>query len=436
MYYSINFYIDKVRNSHDQKIEQDCSDNNQMAKLRMRIRWGHGYQLSFGVGFMIRASGWDHKAQRCTRGSEHGKQGNIASWIVNARLEEMERLAHLIMDRCGASAPPDEVRKLLNYALGKKKIEQVGGQAEKGDEKLSLSQWLERFVQDQTLQKGWKKSTRKKYQELMGYLRAFAPKAELSDVSEKWLQGLLSDMLELGLRNVTIVKMLDMLNWFLRWTDARGLITDHSWLQFKPQLKCLPRKVLFLTKEELMRVFHLDLSNDRELDNARDLFCTLCFTSLRYSDLRQLKSLQVKDDHIELVTQKTSRPLIIELNNYSKAILNKHQGSHTPFAMPQMNIQRLNLLIKEIGRRANLNEMVQMVWYVGSERRESINPKWKLLTSHCGRRTFICNSLSMNIPAETVMRWTGHSSYKSMKPYIAVADESRRQEMKKWDSFE
>lgn len=436
MDYSINFYIDKVKTDIGQAREKEDANRSEMAKVRMRIRWGQGSTASFGAGFMIRADGWDRKGQRCIRGSEHGREGNIASWIVNARLEEMERRAHEVMAKCEDTVTPHEVRFLMNRALGRNCPDKKEAALESFDENQHLCQWLERFVEEQSLMKGWKKSTRNKYRELTGYLKSFDPECKLDEVNDGWLQEFLASLLDAGLRNVTIVKMLDMLNWFLRWADAHGKMKDHSWQQFKPMLKCLPRKVLFLTREELMRVLCLDLCCTAELDDARDLFCLLCFTSLRYSDLSQLKCLQVKEDHIELVTQKTSHPLIIELNHYSKAILLKHQGRHTPYAMPRMNIQRLNLLIKEIGRRANLNEMVQMVWYVGSERRESVNPKWKLLSSHCGRRTFICNSLSMNIPAETVMRWTGHSSYKSMKPYIAVADETRRQEMKKWDSFE
>ena len=41
--------------------------------------------------------------------------------------------------------------------------------------------------------------------------------------------------------------------------------------------------------------------------------------------------------------------------------------------------------------------------------------------THAGRRTFICYALSEGIPPDVVMKWTGHSDYKSMKPYIDVA---------------
>ena len=42
----------------------------------------------------------------------------------------------------------------------------------------------------------------------------------------------------------------------------------------------------------------------------------------------------------------------------------------------------------------------------------------KLAGTHTGRRTFIVNALSLGITPNIVMKWTGHSDYKAMKPYI------------------
>lgn len=42
----------------------------------------------------------------------------------------------------------------------------------------------------------------------------------------------------------------------------------------------------------------------------------------------------------------------------------------------------------------------------------------------------------MGIPAHTVMRWTGHSDYKAMKPYIDVADKDKQEAMQLWDKKE
>jgi hypothetical protein len=41
----------------------------------------------------------------------------------------------------------------------------------------------------------------------------------------------------------------------------------------------------------------------------------------------------------------------------------------------------------------------------------------------------------MGIAPQVVMKWTGHSDYKAMKPYIDVADEIKSEAMKKFDDF-
>ena len=39
----------------------------------------------------------------------------------------------------------------------------------------------------------------------------------------------------------------------------------------------------------------------------------------------------------------------------------------------------------------------------------------------------------MGIPAESVMKCTGHKSYNTMKPYIETATETQALEMEKWN---
>ena len=51
--------------------------------------------------------------------------------------------------------------------------------------------------------------------------------------------------------------------------------------------------------------------------------------------------------------------------------------------------------------------------------------------THAGRRTFICLALSSGIPPQLVLKWTGHSDYKSMKPYIDIATRTKSDAMAK-----
>lgn len=46
--------------------------------------------------------------------------------------------------------------------------------------------------------------------------------------------------------------------------------------------------------------------------------------------------------------------------------------------------------------------------------------------THAGRKTFICFALSNGVPPDVVMKFTGHSDYKSMKPYIDITESAKR----------
>jgi integrase len=81
----------------------------------------------------------------------------------------------------------------------------------------------------------------------------------------------------------------------------------------------------------------------------------------------------------------------------------------------------------------NIDEPQRIVYFIGNERYEEVYPKYELLTSHCGRRTFIVSALYLGIPAEVIMKWTGHSDYDSMKPYVKIIDDLKRDSMKKFD---
>lgn len=66
------------------------------------------------------------------------------------------------------------------------------------------------------------------------------------------------------------------------------------------------------------------------LAKTRDLFCFCAFTSLRYSDIANLKRTDVGEDCIYVTTQKTNDRLPIDLNKFSRGILEKYKDENTP----------------------------------------------------------------------------------------------------------
>ena len=232
-------------------------------------------------------------------------------------------------------------------------------------------------------------------------------------------------------QNETINRNMRSIKWFLRWAKLNGYEVDETCLHYK-SIYNEDKPVIFLTWEELMRVYKYDLSNRPELDKTRDMFCFCCFTSLRYSDMINLKWSNIKNDSIEVVTIKTSDTIIIDLNDYSREIIEKYRGNNNRIdgkVFKEKSSQKMNVRLKEIAKLCGIDTPIHIVEMYGSERREFTVPKYELIGTHCGRRTFICNALSMGIAPNIVMKWTGHSDYKAMKPYIDIADNIRKESM-------
>lgn len=84
---------------------------------------------------------------------------------------------------------------------------------------------------------------------------------------------------------------------------------------------------------------------------------------------------------------------------------------------------------------AEINDPVHQTYYKGNERIDEVIPKYALLGTRAGRRTFICNALALGITPQVVMKWTGHSDYKAMKPYIDITDDIKTNAMSKFNQL-
>lgn len=201
-------------------------------------------------------------------------------------------------------------------------------------------------------------------------------------------------------------------------------------------MKKTQKPVIYLTKDEIVAIRKLDLTGENAyLDPIRDILLFCCFSGLRHSDVNNLRRSDLKDDHFVSVNIKTGKRVLIDYNSVLKSILKKY--SEFPFkddkALPNYTNQTANRDLKELCRLAGINEEIHITTYKGNVRKDEYFPKWQKVGTHTGRRTFIVNALSLGIAPNIVMKWTGHSSYKSMMPYIDIVDSIKADAMKKFD---
>ena len=232
------------------------------------------------------------------------------------------------------------------------------------------------------------------------------------------------------LNNITIAKQISTLKTFLGYARRRGIKTHDGYKEYSVKKDRL--EVIALNQKEFDALYALDVSANPRLSQVKDIFLFSCVTGYRFSDLLQLKREHIKQNEIRLTITKTKEPSIVPLTRISREILKKYEERVLP--LPMISNQKFNKYVKELCELAEINDPVEIVRYRGAVRDSKIYPKHELVSAHTGRKTFVTLSLGKGIPAEVVMKITGHSDYKSFKRYVEVDEERKRDAMSlAWD---
>mgnify|MGYP001013876889 FL=1 len=404
--------------------------------IRMRVNFA-SKRIEFTTGYRIDSAKWDADKQRVKNGCSNKLKQSASE--INASLLEYYTEIQSIFKRFEVEdvmPTPEQIKEAFN-ALHKPVSEEP--KPKKEALPCDFFQVFDDFVEDCGRQNNWTDSTFEKFATMKNHLTNFREGLTFEFFDERGLNdyvGYLRDVKEM--RNTTIGKQLSFLKWFLRWAFKKGVHQNNAYDSYKPKLKSTQKKIIFLTWDELNRLREFKIpSNKQALERVRDVFLFQCFTGLRYSDVFNLRRSDIKDDHIEVTTVKTSDSLIIELNNHSKAILDKYKdvAFENDKVLPVITNQKMNDYLKELAEMAGIDEPIRQTYYKGNERIDEVTPKYALLGTHAGRRTFICNALALGIPPQVVMKWTGHSDYKAMKPYIDIADDIKANAMSKFNQL-
>lgn len=403
--------------------------------IRMRVNFA-SKRIEFTTGYRIDAAKWDSDKQRVRNGCTNKLKQSASE--INASLlgyytEVQEIFKKFEVEEIMPS--PEQIKEAFN-ALHKPIEKEVKPRKSTPN---AFYKVFDEFVRDCGRQNDWTDSTYEKFAAVKNHLMNFHDGLTFDFFDEKGLNDYVTYLRDVKeMRNSTIGKQLSFLKWFLRWAFKKGLHQNNAYDSYKPKLKSTQKKIIFLTWEELNKLREFEIPAAKQaLDRVRDVFLFQCFTGLRYSDVFNLRKSDIKDDHIEVTTVKTSDSLIIELNNHSKAILDKYKdvAFEDDKVLPVITNQKMNDYLKELAELAGIDEPVRQTYYRGNERIDEVTPKYALLGTHAGRRTFICNALALGIPPQVVMKWTGHSNYKAMKPYIDIADDIKANAMSKFNQL-
>ena len=218
-----------------------------------------------------------------------------------------------------------------------------------------------------------------------------------------------------GLVTNSAGKVIRLLKGFVNYQITKGVIPNIDLKSFKVVEE--ETDAIYLNEKELEAIYRLDLSEDNELEEIRDIFIVGCYTGLRYSDLSTLNSEHIDhiNGNINIKQRKVHKAVVIPMIDYVPDILRKYH-----YNLPKVHSYKFNERVKELGQKIKLTHKVEVVRKKGNNRIAEVNKKWEMISSHTCRRSFCTNMYLSGFPAEELMKISGHKSPAAFMRYIKV----------------
>lgn len=239
---------------------------------------------------------------------------------------------------------------------------------------------------------------------------------------------------ELGYSANTVGKHIKNLKVFMNEANQRGVSNNLEFLKkgFKVPKEDIDN--IYLTEDELLTIYNLDLKKNVRLDQARDLFIVGCYTGLRFSDFSQLKRENIRNGMISLRTQKTGELVAVPVHPIVEDIMSKYKGKFFNSLPPSFANQVMNGYLKTLGQMAGLDETFIIKKTVGGKKVELTFKKYEIITTHTARRSFATNLFLQEFPAISIMKITGHRSEKNFMNYIKMTPHQNAEKLRKhWE---
>lgn len=387
------FYIERRRGEDGSLLTKD-------RPVYMTVAF-HGKRVLLSSGKKLDMDWWDAGAQRVR--PEHPE-----STLLNAWFESMREAAYLAWKAISISGHTDEKSFREAYKRLKPKYS------------MGFFDVFFEFMEDGSNR--WSKSTYSKVRTFYKQLKEF----ELDEgttltfgiIDKGFLERLDKFYTRRGSNSTTVLKAINTLVWFLNWASNKGYNIYREYKDFYKGLKETGnadkyKEEVFLAWEELKAMLDLSLSEPRE-QRARDIFCLMCLTGLRYGEISNLKKEDILENRI-IVRKQSSKTRIVPMNKFARKILARYENKYyrNNSALPVMSMVTLNKYIKSISAATGHSK---------SER----------LTAGAATATFLMNAIRLDIPVDVISSYTGVSQDKRIK---VLKQQFAMEEMEKFDQM-
>jgi integrase/recombinase XerD len=162
-------------------------------------------------------------------------------------------------------------------------------------------------------------------------------------------------------------------------------------------LKRSQPKMVYLNLSEVERVEALEIPVGKDhLQRIKDIFLFSCYTGIRFSDVMDLKWINIIDGNLDFTMNKTGKFISIPLIQKATDIIQRYQSKDGPNIFPMISNQKANKSLKVIASLAEIK---------------------KYLTFHVARHSFSSNLVALDVQLYIVRDLLGHCSIKETEVY-------------------
>ena len=302
------------------------------------------------------------------------------------------------------------------------------GQGETDQDLLVL---LDKFIEVKDLSS--KKKLIEKLKAIRNQLKSFlnGRRLYLNEVNQEFVNALTKYWVEVvGLQPNTISKNFGFFRQFMNYLKNEEVLTSLKYqrLDYPSEVET---NTVVLTKEEVMVLAAFKPDTDH-LIKIKQLFLIMIYSGLRFGDAIRINSSWVRGDFLFINPQKTGEKVSLPLHPKLKEVLVPIRFDVSSI---QLTNQRFNASVKVLCEKAGIDQLVEIVKFEKGKKKYLVYPKYKLVASHTGRRTFITNSILAGIPLPVIQKITGHRKLTTLQKYVDIAGDSKKAEFEKLSQY-
>lgn len=253
----------------------------------------------------------------------------------------------------------------------------------------------------------------------------------IHSINKKFMEELQMYYVNDGLKNSTINKYESCLNTVLDYCVKELKIkVPEDYKNFKKIQKEKGEKVVLL-KHEIDAIHKLKTLTPSQT-KIRDIFIFQILTGLRFSDLERVNKSWLKGDTLKFKAFKTVDVCQVPLHKTARAILEKYNWKFQNIIITN---QHYNRVIKDICEKAEINEENEKLSKVLNKKTVEVLPKYKLISSHSARSTFITHCIIAGITPFVIMKYVGHKKITTLQTYVEIADAISDESFDKFEKY-